>query len=145
MPYIFLKIFLVCIRINVSVHQSCLNVTLFIFARACLFPFFSKSGSAINTNFKHHFQIFVAICCIANTITLSNMHVRFTALNLGTPDRFRKWDILSSSCCHAVLQPFDVFNRRMFVQRIRQNFWIRHRNFCGISLMRSRNIASFRN
>ena len=92
-------------------------MTLDIFARACLFHVFSKSGSTINTNFKPHFQIFVAISCIAITITLSNIHVRFIALNLGTPDRFRKGDILSSSFWHAVLQPFDVLNRRMFVQR----------------------------
>ena len=42
------------------------------------------------------------IIIIINAITLSNMHIRFVALNLGTPDRFRKEDILSSSSCHAV-------------------------------------------
>ena len=82
-------------------------MTLDIFARACLFHIFSKSGSTINKHFKHHFQIFVAFCCIANTITLSNMHIRFIALNLGTLDRFRKGYILSSSSCHAVSQHFD--------------------------------------
>ena len=55
-----------------------------------LISVFSKSGRTINTNFKHHSQIFVAICCIANTITLSNIHVRFIALNLGTPTGFGK-------------------------------------------------------
>ena len=65
-------------------------MTLVIFARTCLFHVFSKSGSTIDTNFKHHFQIFVAICYIANTITLSNTHVRFIALNLGIPTDFGK-------------------------------------------------------
>ena len=116
-------------------------MTLDIFARPCLFPGFSKSGSTINTNCKHHFQIFAAICCIANTITLSAMHVRFIALNLGTSGRFRKGDILSWSCCHAVSQPFGLLNVRMFVQVIRQNVWVSCRKFGGISPMRSRNIA----
>ena len=61
---------------------------------------------------------------------------------LGTPDIFRKGGILSSSCCHAILRPFDFFNRRMFV---RQNVWVSCRNFGGISFMHSRNIAVFRN
>ena len=73
------------------------------------------------------------------------MHIRFIALNLGTPDRFWKGDILSSSCCHAVSQPFDFLNRRMFVQRIRQNFWVSCRKCGGIAFNRSRNIAVFRN
>ena len=93
-----------------------------IFARACLFHVFSKSGSTINTNFKHYFQFFfLAICCITNTITLSNMHIRFIALNLGTPDRFQKRDILLSSCCHAVLQTFDFLNRCRFVYSVYGN------------------------
>ena len=120
-------------------------MTLDIFARVCSFHVSSKSGSTININFKHHFQIFVAFCCTVNTITLSNMHIRFIALNLGTPDRFWKGDILSSSCCHAVSQPFDFLNRRMFVQRIRQNFWVSCRKCGGIAFNRSRNIAFFRN
>ena len=69
----------------------------------------------------------------------------FYSFKLMHPDRFRKGDILSSSCCRAVLQPFDVLNRHMFVQRIRQNVWISCRKFRGISLMRSRNIAIFHN
>ena len=120
-------------------------MTLDIFARVCSFHVFSKSGSTINTNFKHHFQIFAAFCCIVNTITLSNMHFRFIALNLGTADRFRKGDILSSSCCHAVSQPFDFLNRRMFVHRVRLNVWVSCRNFGVIALMGSQNIAVFRN
>ena len=120
-------------------------MTLDIFARACLFHVFSKSGNTINTNFKHHFQIFVAFCCIANTITFSNMHVRFIALNLSNPDIFRTGDILSPSCCHAVLRPFDFLNRRMFVLRIRQTIWFSCRSFGGISHTRSRNISVFRN
>ena len=119
-------------------------MTLNIFARAYLFHVFSKSGSTntININFKHQFQICVTFCCIVNTITLSNMHICCIALNFGTPDRFRKGDILSSSCCHTVSQPFDVL-KRMFVQRIRPNFWVSCTNFGGISLMHSRNIAVF--
>ena len=81
-----------------------------------------------------YIQKLVAICCIANTITLSNTYVRFIALNIGTPDRFRKGDSLSSSSCHAVLQPFDLLNRRMFVQSIQQNFSVSCRNFDGIPL-----------
>ena len=53
--------------------------------------------------------------------------------------------IISSYCCYAVSQPFDLLNRRMFVQRIRQNFWVSVRNFGGTALMRSRNIAVFHN
>ena len=120
-------------------------MTLDIFARACLFHVFLKRGNTINTNFKNHFQIFVAFCCIANTITFSNMHVRFIVLNLGNPDRFWIGDILSPSCCHAVLQPFDFLNRRMFVLHIRQNICVSCRSFGGISHTRSRNIAVFRN
>ena len=71
------------------------------------------------------------------------MHVRFIVLNLGTPDRFRKGDSLSPSCCHLILRPLDFLNRRMFVQRIRQNVLVSCRNLGGISLMRSRNIAVF--
>ena len=52
--------------------------------------FLKKSSRTINTNFKHQFQIFVAIFCMANTITLSKMHVRFKALNLCTPTDFGK-------------------------------------------------------
>ena len=48
---------------------------------------------------------------------------------LGTLDRLRKGAILSSSCCHAVSQHFDFLNRRIFVQRIRQTFWVSCRNF----------------
>ena len=44
-----------------------------------------------------------------------------------------------------LLAPFDFLNRRMLVQRIRQNVWVSCRNFGGIALMRSRNIAVFRN
>ena len=126
-----------------AVLEFCLNVTLNIFARVCLFHVFSKSGSTINTNFKHHFQIIVAFGCFANTITLSNMHIGFIALNLGTPDRFRKGDIISSFCCHAVSQPSEFLNRRMFVQRIRQHCLVSCRNFGGTALMRYRNIAIF--
>ena len=79
-------------------------MTLDIFAIVCSFHVFSKSSNTVNINFKHHFQIFVAFCCTAKTITFSNMHIRFIALNLGTPDRFRKGGILSSSCCYTVSQ-----------------------------------------
>ena len=79
-----------------------------------------------------------------NLINLTGI-IRFIALNLCTPDRFRKGDILWSSSCQAVSQPFDFLNRRMFVHRIRQNCWVSCRIFGGIalSLMRSRNIAVF--
>ena len=60
------------------------------FRKSVLISCFLKSGSTIKTNFKHHFQIFVAFSCIANTITSSNMHIRFIALNLGTPTDFGK-------------------------------------------------------
>ena len=70
----------------------------------------------------------------------------FYSFKLRHPDRFRKWDILSPSCCHAALQHFYFLNRRVFVQRIRQrqNFWLIWRNFGGISLLCSWNIAVFR-
>ena len=95
---------------------------------------------------QYKFQTFPNICGIllyCEHKSLSDMHIPFIALNVGTPDRFRKGDILSSSFCHAASQPCDFLNRRMFVQRIRQN--VSCRNFGGISLMRSRNITVFRN
>ena len=137
--------FLVFIRWNKNRSYTCIKYPLF----KCDVGHIRKSMfiSCFLKTWPYHqykFQIFVAICCIANTITLSNMNVRFIALNLGTPDRFRKGCILSSSCGHAVLQPFDYFNRRMFVQRIRKNFWVSCRNFGGIPLMRSRIVVFFK-
>ena len=70
------------------------------------------------------------------------MHVRFIALDLGTPEG--KGTIFRHLVVTLLLQPFDSFSRRMFAQRIRKNLWVSCRNFGGISFNAFRDIVIFR-
>ena len=79
------------------------NVTFFF--SFFFFFFFLKKWRFHQYIFQTAFPNFCGnrVVSIANTVTLSNIHVCFMVLNLGTTDRFQKGDNLSSSCCHAVL------------------------------------------
>ena len=89
------------------------------FRKGVLISCFLKKWQYRQYKFQTSFPNICGMCCISNRITLSNMRIRFIALNLCTRQISERGHFFLSSCCHAVSQPFDLLNRRMlFVQRI---------------------------
>ena len=98
-------------------------------------------------HYKFQTSFHVAFCCIANKNTLSYMHIRFIALNLGILRDFGKGTFFRHFVDTLCITAFRLFGIDVCLYSVYGKTFelFQRRNFGGNALMRSRNSGVFCN